>query len=115
MFECEMKRTGENEVTIELRGDLVLGPATERFRSCLQVVADRYAITILDARGLHRIDSAGLGEMIRSRTNAQAFGNNVQLVGEGEGIRDVLILTKLVTVFGGGTVGDATESREASK
>jgi anti-anti-sigma factor len=99
MFDYDLNRTSASGVSVRLRGDLVLGVPTERFRSCLEALTDRYAEIELDLSELRRADSAGLGALVRVHSDAHANGGLVRLVGAGKGIKDLLVLTKLVTVF----------------
>ena len=99
MFEYEVRRGIGEQVTILLRGSLLLGTATDLFRACLQTVTDRYASILLDINDLKRIDSAGLGELLTAQATASAHGGVIRLAGATGRVRDVLILTKLVTVF----------------
>ena len=100
MFEYEMRRDGPEQVTVQIRGSLVLGSPTDRLRACLQAVTDRYPKIRVDAENLDYMDSSGLGEMVRAHSDAAAHGGVVELVGATKRIRNLLVLTKLVTVFG---------------
>jgi anti-sigma B factor antagonist len=100
MFDCEMKRDSAERVTVKIRGSLVLGSPTDRLRECLRTLTDRYPAIRIDATELKFMDSSGLGELVLARAEAKALGGEVELVGATKNIRDLLVLTKLVTVFG---------------
>ena len=100
MFEYEMRRDGPERVTVQLRGSLVLGEPTERLRECLRTVTDRYRTVNVDATNLKFMDSAGLGDLVRAHLDAASHGGVVELAGATKRIRNLLVLTKLVTVFG---------------
>jgi len=99
MFECEVRKDTATRVTVRIRGALALGSATDRFRACLAAVTDRYQTILVDAAELKQIDSAGLGELVRAQSDAKAHGGVVRPVGANEPIRNLMVLTKLVTVF----------------
>lgn len=99
MFETDVRRNRGEQVTVRVRGSLVLGEATVRFRACLQSVTDRYGTIVVEASQLERIDSAGLGELVRAYSDARSHGAVIRLEGVQARIHDLLVLTKLVTVF----------------
>jgi anti-anti-sigma factor len=99
MFHYELRREGTERVTVQIEGHLVLGEPTRQFRDCLATVTDRYSMIVVDAVGLDYLDSAGLGELVRARSDAAAAGGVLALVGATRRIRDLLVLTKLLAVF----------------
>jgi anti-sigma B factor antagonist len=54
---------------------------------------------ILDLSGVSYIDSGGLGTLVGVYSSARAAGADIKLTGIGQRLRDVLQITKLVTVF----------------
>ncbi len=100
MFEYELERNAGEEVSLRLRGDLVLGPPTKRLRACLAALTDRYQTIVIDASQVSRVDSAGLGELVRAYADVTAHGGTIRLQGATKRIRDVLVLSKLTAVFG---------------
>jgi anti-sigma B factor antagonist len=53
----------------------------------------------LNLSGVSYIDSSGLGETVACYTTAKGKGGEVKLVGATARIKDLLVMTKLVTVF----------------
>jgi len=49
--------------------------------------------------GVAYVDSAGLGELVRAHSTAARQGGRVKLIGITKKINDLLIITKLATVF----------------
>jgi anti-sigma B factor antagonist len=49
--------------------------------------------------GVTYIDSGGLGTLVGVYSSARAAGADIKLTGLGQRLRDVLQITKLVTVF----------------
>jgi anti-sigma B factor antagonist len=100
MFEYEIRRDSVDQVTVQIKGTLVLGSPTNRLRACLKTVTDRYPKILIEATDLKNMDSSGLGELVLAHAEAKAHGGTVELIGATKHIRNLLVLTKLVTVFG---------------
>jgi len=54
---------------------------------------------LLNLDGVPYIDSAGLGEMVRSYTTVSRQGGKLKLLNLTKRIEDLLSITKLLTVF----------------
>lgn len=54
---------------------------------------------VLNLANLSYLDSMGLGEMVACHSAAQRQGGAVKLAAAGKRIQDLLVLTKLLTVF----------------
>jgi len=54
---------------------------------------------LLNLEGVPYIDSAGLGEIVRTYTTVSRQGGNLKLVNLTKRITDLLSITKLLTVF----------------
>ena len=54
---------------------------------------------VLDLEGVQRIDSAGLGELVRMMTAADACGSRLKLAGVNPKVLQVLRLTNLISAF----------------
>lgn len=54
---------------------------------------------VLDLAGLGYVDSSGLGELVSCLTFATRHGGRVVLTGLTARVRDLLVMTKLLTVF----------------
>ena len=63
---------------------------------------------VLNLGDVSYVDSAGLGEMIACHGTATRAGAEVKLANVGKRIKDLLIMTRLVTVF------DAHDSEDAA-
>jgi len=81
-------------------------------RTASEVLHDSKSI-VLDLGGVERIDSAGLGELVLVRMNAEAEGSSVKLACPNRRVRELLDLTNLSSVFEiYPTVADALASDE---
>ena len=90
-----------NTVTVlDLKGKMTLGEGDEllkdKINSLLQ--QDRKHI-LLNLEGVPYIDSAGLGEIVRTYTTVSRQGGKLKLVNLTKRITDLLSITKLLTVF----------------
>jgi anti-sigma B factor antagonist len=54
---------------------------------------------LMNLADLSYIDSAGLGEMVASHSTASRQGGQIKLANVGKRIEDLLVLTRLLTVF----------------
>ncbi|MGI9101698.1 MAG: STAS domain-containing protein [Terriglobales bacterium] len=55
--------------------------------------------TIIDLTGVHYVDSAGLGTLLRGYVGSQKYGGQFVLAGVGQKVRDLLQLTKIESLF----------------
>lgn len=54
---------------------------------------------VLDLGGVRRVDSRGLGELIECYEAARALGGQIKLLGVDGQVSELLVITKLVSVF----------------
>ena len=89
-----------NIVIIGVDGPLILGNAVNDFRAKWSEAVARGACEIvIDLRNVRRIDSSGIGSLVRCNSSITANGGRVKLVGANETIRQVFNLTRLDRVF----------------
>jgi len=90
-----------NDVTIlDLKGKITLGDGDEALKDKINslVQQDRRRI-LLNFADVPYIDSAGLGEVVRTYTTVSRQGGQLKLVNLTKRITDLLSITKLLTVF----------------
>ena len=90
-----------NEVTIlDLKGKITLGEGDEalkdKINSLIQQNRKRILLNLAD---VPYIDSAGLGEVVRTYTTVSRQGGSLKLLNLTKRITDLLAITKLLTVF----------------
>lgn len=94
------ERVVNNVTVLDLKGKMTLGEGDEllkdKINSLLQ--QDRKQI-LLNLEGVPYIDSAGLGEIVRTYTTVSRQGGKLKLVNLTKRITDLLSITKLLTVF----------------
>jgi anti-sigma B factor antagonist len=91
----------EGDVSIvECSGPIQIGESANRFRDALRETlrAGRKKI-VLDLAGVKYVDSTGIGELVGLFTNASEVGADVRLANVPRKVRDVLEVTRLITVF----------------
>jgi anti-sigma B factor antagonist len=98
-LEIEQKEI-EGIVILELHGRLVVGTESTDFRRKITALIseDRKSI-ILDMKHVDYIDSTGLGTLVVAHTQLQKAGGSVKLLNVSKRNVQLLILTKLSTVF----------------
>lgn len=89
------------DVTIlDLKGKITLGEGDEALKDKINslTLQNRRQI-LLNLEGVPYIDSAGLGEIVRTYTTVSRQGGQLKLVNLTKRITDLLSITKLLTVF----------------
>jgi anti-sigma B factor antagonist len=85
---------------VELSGRIVLGEESGKLRETVKnLIAAGKKRIVLDMSGVTYIDSAGLGILVAAHVSAKKEGAAVSLCALGQKFREVLQLTRLLTVF----------------
>lgn len=89
------------DVTIlDLKGKMTLGEGDELLKDKINsMVHQGNKRLLLNLEGVPYIDSAGLGEIVRTYTTVSRQGGNLKLLNLTKRIQDLLAITKLLTVF----------------
>ena len=89
------------DVTIlDLRGKMTLGEGDELLKDKINSMMQQgHSKLILNLEGVPYIDSAGLGEVVRTYTTVSRQGGSLKLLNLTKKIPDLLSITKLLTVF----------------
>lgn len=101
MPRMEIEERVVNSVTIlDLKGKLILGEGDELLRDKVNSLVHQGRKNILlNLEGVPYIDSAGLGEVVRTYTTVSRQGGRLKLLHLTKRIQDLLSITKLLTVF----------------
>ena len=85
---------------LDLKGKMTLGEGDELLKDKINslVMQNRRRI-LLNLADVPYIDSAGLGEVVRTYTTVSRQGGQLKLVNLTKRITDLLSITKLLTVF----------------
>ncbi len=95
----EVQQVGAVTV-VRCAGQLTLGEATSRFRNTTrQMLKEGTTRILLDLAQVSYLDSSGIGELVGTYTSARNVGAAIKLVHLPRKIYDLLLITKLITVF----------------
>jgi anti-sigma B factor antagonist len=92
-------RLVDGVTVVSCYGRIVFGEEASAMRENLKTVLSTTQQVVLNLSGVTYIDSDGLGTLVGVYSSARAGGADIKLTGLGQRIRDVLQITKLVTVF----------------
>jgi anti-sigma B factor antagonist len=94
------ERTVDGVSVLDLEGRIVLGEESSALRERVKnLLGQDHKKIILNMGNVSYIDSAGLGALVASYTSAKNQGAILKLVNLGGKFREVLQVTKLLTVF----------------
>ena len=94
------ERVVNNVTILDLKGKITLGEGDEALKDKINslLMQERKRI-LLNLADVPYIDSAGLGEIVRTYTTVSRQGGQLKLVNLTKRITDLLMITKLLTVF----------------
>ena len=85
---------------VALSGRLTIGEGASELREALQkLVAEGKKKIVLNLAGLTSMDSAGIGLLVSSYASMNRAGGQMKLSNLSTKVKDVLLITKLLTVF----------------
>ncbi|HEX6324557.1 MAG TPA: STAS domain-containing protein [Vicinamibacterales bacterium] len=94
------ERTVGDVTVLDLKGKMTLGEGDELLKDKINSLMNQGRGKILmNLEGVPYIDSAGLGEIVRTYTTVSRQGGTMKLVNLTKRITDLLAITKLLTVF----------------
>lgn len=94
------ERTVDGVRITEFHGRLVAGGAVEAFRAKMDsLLAGGVQYAVLDLRETDYIDSSALGCLVMTHTRFEKAGGKITLFGLSSRQLELLIITKLTTVF----------------
>ena len=84
---------------VNCQGRIVFGEESSHLRDYLKQILASSRKLVLNFTAVSYIDSGGLGTLVGVYSSARSAGADIKLTGLGQRLRDVLQITKLVTVF----------------
>src|ERR1041385_4895116 len=94
------ERVVDDVTILDLKGKLTLGEGDELLKDKINsLVQQGRKQLLLNLEGVPYIDSAGLGEIVRTYTTVSRQGGKLKLLNLTKRITDLLAITKLLTVF----------------
>ena len=98
-MQIEERPTGD-VIVLDLKGKMTLGEGDELLKDKINsLVHQGQRKLVLNLEGVPYIDSAGLGEIVRTYTTISRQGGSMKLLNLTKRITDLLSITKLLTVF----------------
>ena len=87
-------------VVLDLKGRVTLGDGDELLKDKVNSLINRgFKKIVLNLAEVPYVDSAGLGEIVRTYTTVSRQGGSLKLLNLTKRISDLLSITKLLTVF----------------
>jgi anti-sigma B factor antagonist len=101
MPELEVTERQAGDVTIlDMSGAVRMGEGSIELRNAIRGLVDGGKKKILlNLRNVKNIDSSGIGELIANYTTVSRDGGQLKLLNLTEKIQNLLVITKLLTVF----------------
>ena len=94
------ERAAGDVIILDLKGKMTLGEGDELLKDKVNSLAMQGKTQIvLNLAAVPYIDSAGLGQVVRTYTTVSRQGGSLKLLGLTKRITDLLTITKLLTVF----------------
>ena len=98
-MQIEERNVGD-VVVLDLKGKVTLGAGDELLKDKVNSLVNQgHRKIILNLADVPYVDSAGLGEIVRTYTTVSKNGGSLKLLNLTKRITDLLSITKLLTVF----------------
>ena len=98
-MQIEERPTGDVMI-LDVTGKLTIGEGDELLKDKINsLIQQGQRKLILNLEGVPYVDSAGLGEIVRTYTTVSRQGGSLKLLNLTKRIEDLLSITKLLTVF----------------
>jgi anti-sigma B factor antagonist len=101
MAELDLNERQAGDVTIlDLSGSVRMGEGAVSLRNSIRgLIEQGNKKILLNLSGVKNIDSSGIGELIANYTTLSRDGGQLKLLNLTEKIQNLLVITKLLTVF----------------
>jgi len=94
------ERVVDDVTILDLKGKMTLGEGDELLKDKIaSMVSQGKKKILLNLESVPYIDSAGLGEIVRTYTSISRQGGRLKLLNVSKRIQDLLVITKLITIF----------------
>ena len=98
-MEIHTRAVGDVHI-LDISGRIVLGEATKTIRQTISdLLVNGGRKIVLNLKDVNYVDSSGIGELVRTYTSVTREGKQLKLLNLTKKIRDLLVITKLLTVF----------------
>jgi len=93
-------RVVDGVTVLDLSGKITLGGESGKLRDAVRaIVAEGSKKILVNLSEVSYIDSSGLGELVAAYTAVKNAGGELKLLGLTSKVKDLLVITKLLTVF----------------
>jgi anti-sigma B factor antagonist len=101
MAELNIRERQAGDVTIlDMDGKITIGEGSVALRSAVRrLIEEGKKNILLNLSNVSYVDSSGIGELVSSYTTVNREGGQLKLLGLTAKIKDLLSITKLLTVF----------------
>jgi anti-sigma B factor antagonist len=101
MAELEIKERQAGDVTVlDMNGSIRMGEGSVALRSAIRrLLEEGKKKVLLNLAGVGYMDSSGVGELIANYTTISKEGGQLKLLSLTDKIQNLLVITKLLTVF----------------
>ena len=101
MAELNIRERQAGDVTVlDMDGRITIGEGSVALRSAIRrLLEEGKKRILLNLAGVGYIDSSGIGELVSSYTAINNTGGQLKLLNLTEKVQDLLVITKLLTVF----------------
>ena len=101
MAELNINERQAGDVTVlDLSGKITIGEGSVALRTAIRrLLEEGKKRILLNLAGVSYIDSSGIGELVSSFTAINKEGGQLKLLNLTQKLRDLLTITKLLTVF----------------
>ena len=94
------ERSAGDVTVLDLKGKMTLGEGDELLKDKINSLLQQgRRKVVLNLEEVPYIDSAGLGEIVRTYTSISRQGGRLKLLNVSKRIQDLLVITKLITIF----------------
>src|ERR1041385_1779496 len=94
------QRQAGDVAILDLNGEVRIGDSATALRGAIrELAAGGNKKILLNLAGVRYIDSSGIGELIANYTTVGRTGGQLKLLSLTEKVQDLLVITKLLTVF----------------
>ncbi len=101
MAELNIRERQAGDVTVlDMEGKITIGEGSVTLRTTIRrLLEEGKKKILLNLAGVSYIDSSGIGELVSSYTAINKDGGQLKLLNLTQKLRDLLTITKLLTVF----------------
>ena len=101
MAQLTINQRQDGDVTIlDLSGKITIGEGSVQLREAVkELLGSGNKKILLNLGNVSYVDSSGIGELVSSYTTTSNQGGQLKLLNLGKKIKDLLMITKLLTVF----------------